>query len=195
MAWDKAHKKKTREKILQSGAKLFMLRGFEKVGINDVMADAGLTRGAFYSHFASKADLYAEALRTAGKRRARQVTGMPVAARQQALDKLVNAYLSEGHRNSQDGGCPLAFLVSDISQQDEQVRGVYTDVFKGFTRLLAGRSETPADLDSMDAGERRLLLQKTVMMIGGLAVARALNDDQLAAELLSACREGALNTV
>lgn len=62
MAWQTDHKTLTRQLILRSAAKLFSLHGYELVGINEVMADAELTRGAFYSHFKSKSDLYAEAV-------------------------------------------------------------------------------------------------------------------------------------
>ncbi len=198
MAWQKDHKQKTREKILNSGAKLFTLKGFDKVGINDVMADAGLTRGAFYSHFASKSELYAESMRVAGARRAKNILSRSPEESSAALRALVNGYLSQGHRNSEDGGCPLAFLVTDIAQQDEQVRDVYTEVFRGFMDMLSSRLIHP---ETGQASEIRVqarkteAMQKTVMMVGGMAIARALNDDDLAEELLNACREGMLQGI
>ncbi|MBN3560970.1 TetR/AcrR family transcriptional regulator [Aliamphritea spongicola] len=193
MAWQKDHKQKTRLKILKSGAKLFTLKGFDKVGINDVMADAGLTRGAFYSHFSSKAELYAESMRTAGSRRAKNILNRSPEESTAALQALVNGYLSQGHRKSEEGGCPLAFLVTDITQQDEQVRDVYTEVFRGFMDMLGSRlgMSEAADADA----QKSQVLQKTVMMVGGMAIARALNDDDLAEELLQACRQGMLEDI
>ena len=52
----------TRQKILRSARRLFNRHGFDAMSIDGVMADAGLTRGSFYSYFESKGDLYAEAV-------------------------------------------------------------------------------------------------------------------------------------
>ena len=61
MRYDPQHKRRTRQRILESAARLFTARGFDAVSIEDVMRDCGLTRGGFYAHFASKAALYREA--------------------------------------------------------------------------------------------------------------------------------------
>src|SRR3954467_11679106 len=50
-----------RERIVQVGSKLFRERGFDGIGVSDLMKAAGLTHGGFYGHFASKEDLAAEA--------------------------------------------------------------------------------------------------------------------------------------
>ena len=65
MTWNKTHKKNTKERVLQSAAQLFTQEGYEKISINQVMEHAQLTRGAFYAHFDSKSDLYAQAIKTA----------------------------------------------------------------------------------------------------------------------------------
>src|SRR3954465_15466881 len=50
-----------RERIVETAAQLFRERGFEGIGVADLMNKAGLTHGGFYGHFASKEDLIAEA--------------------------------------------------------------------------------------------------------------------------------------
>jgi TetR/AcrR family transcriptional regulator, transcriptional repressor for nem operon len=62
MACPAGHRDKIRTKIVQSARRLFNRRGFENVSIDEIMADAGLTRGGFYSYFLSKSELYVEAL-------------------------------------------------------------------------------------------------------------------------------------
>src|ERR1700739_4731207 len=54
------HRQLTKKKIVQSARRLFNRHGFDAVSIDDMMADAGLTRGSFYAYFESKGDLYAE---------------------------------------------------------------------------------------------------------------------------------------
>jgi AcrR family transcriptional regulator len=62
MPYPSGHRDKVRKKIIQSARKLFNRSGFEKVSVNQIMAETGLTRGGFYSYFESKSDLYAEVL-------------------------------------------------------------------------------------------------------------------------------------
>ena len=65
MPQNPARKARTRAEILDHAARLFRLRGHAGTNIDDIMLAAGLTRGAFYAHFTSKDDLFAEAIRPA----------------------------------------------------------------------------------------------------------------------------------
>lgn len=185
MAWDKNHKQQTREKILHSAARLFTTKGFDAVGINDVMKAAGLTRGAFYAHFNSKSQLYAEAIASAAILAQEGITNSITESApcdSDFMKEVVSRYLSREHRSGEVNACPLAFLTTDIHQRDNNVRSVYTRGFEGFVRKI-----DEAQGGSLDAAA---LLQSAVLMIGGLAVARALNDDTLSEQLLQACRDG-----
>src|SRR3982750_4970793 len=50
-----------RERIVEAAAQRFRERGFEGIGVADLMKEAGLTHGGFYGHFSSKEELIAEA--------------------------------------------------------------------------------------------------------------------------------------
>ena len=50
-----------RERILNAAAQLFREKGFDGIGVADLMKSAGLTHGGFYGHFASKDELMAQA--------------------------------------------------------------------------------------------------------------------------------------
>ena len=176
MAWKKDHKENSKDKILISAASLFTRYGFEKVSINQVMENAALTRGAFYSHFTSKSDLYSQALLTAGilakNDHIKNCDG--------SFERLTKRYLSEEHRNeSITNLCPLAFLVTDINQQNITVKDTYTNVFKGFVEQA-----------NQQTSSKQSALQTAALMIGGLALAKAINDTSLSDELLIACQEG-----
>jgi TetR/AcrR family transcriptional repressor of nem operon len=183
MPYPSTHKSQTRDRILQSAARLFSWQGFDKVSIDMVMADAGLTRGAFYSHFSDKSALYAEAIAYAARHSqlAKYVPELPAA---KGLQMLVEAYLSHEHIGEESFPCPLAFLATDVSQRDPQVRNTYTRVYQGMVtrigKLLPGQSD------------RQQRLAATAMMIGGVAIARALDDPATKDELLVACRKFAL---
>ena len=54
-----------RSRIVEVAAQRFRERGFEGIGVSDLMKEAGLTHGGFYGHFGSKEELMAEAYRKA----------------------------------------------------------------------------------------------------------------------------------
>jgi TetR/AcrR family transcriptional regulator, transcriptional repressor for nem operon len=62
MPYPSGHRERVRGRIVDSARRLFNRNGFEGVSVDSIMADAGLTRGGFYSYFDSKSDLYAELL-------------------------------------------------------------------------------------------------------------------------------------
>ena len=176
MPWQETHKEQSKEKILKSAAILFTHHGFEKISIDQVMKKAELTRGAFYSHFSSKSDLYAQAITKAAQvAYKRKPVGCP-----QDMKDFADFYLSTQHRDEKfEQTCPLAFLVSDISQQDSQVKATYTKTLQGFV----------SQVESLTLN-REKALQSAVLMIGGLALSRALDDKDFSNELLSACKVG-----
>lgn len=176
MAWQETHKEQSKDRILTSAAMLFTHHGFEKISIDQVMKKAELTRGAFYSHFSSKSDLYAQAISKAGKEAYKR---KPINCPKDMQD-FAQYYLSMEHRdNNYKQACPLACLVSDINQQDDQVKETYTKTLKAFIEqaqsLTVNREEA---------------LQSAVLMIGGLALSRALDDKHFSNELLAACKLG-----
>lgn len=176
MPWPSEHRSESRDRILRSAERLFTESGFDNVSIDQVMQNAGMTRGAFYSHFKSKRDLYSEAILSGAYRMAAQHPA--------DVEQLIRRYLSVEHLRPEMGSCPLAFLVSDISQRDDQVRETYTRIFNGLAGKISGSKE-PSPTDEV--------LRTLVLMVGGVAVSRAVSDPVLAERILSACCEGALD--
>lgn len=178
MAWKESHKQESRQRILLAAAALFTRKGFNNVGIDEVMETAGMTRGAFYAHFSSKIELYEEAIMAAGIAAAQRFSN-------HASDhiEIIENYLSEEHLNSNEICCPMASLVSDVAHDDERVKDIYTRLYKGFTKHLA-------NIDVANKDENKILLQ-SVLMIGGLALARSLTDKVLAKKILHLSSEAA----
>src|SRR5688572_26849623 len=99
-----------RERILEVAAQLFRERGFDGIGVADLMKEAGLTHGGFYGHFSSKEELIAEAS-------ARALTSTFALLSKQAergagdpLSAVADTYLSSRHRDDPGTGCLLAAL-------------------------------------------------------------------------------------
>jgi len=184
MAWQADHKNVTRQRILSSASRLFSLNGYEDISINQVMADAGLTRGAFYSHFKSKSELHAKAIMSS----ANEISTFFSST---TIDDFIKSYLSKAHKEGEFVRCPLAFMIGDITQRDSEVRDTYTKVFKGFVNNLV---KADAEQNIGDEPENKYsqvtaeALQKAVLLIGGMTISRAINDDKLADQVLAACQ-------
>src|ERR1700687_2056619 len=117
-----------REKVLEVAGTLFRERGFDGIGVADIMKRAGLTHGGFYGQFGSKDDLAAETTaRVLGKAGWQErLTGKA----NPSFGDMVRAYLSPRHRDDPGTGCLLAALGSDATRQPRAVRRAFSDGFR-----------------------------------------------------------------
>ncbi|WP_086932649.1 TetR/AcrR family transcriptional regulator [Agarilytica rhodophyticola] len=184
MPYTKAHKNKIRERILANAFRLFAIKGFEGVTIDDLMSECGLTRGGFYAHFTSKAQLYREALEFAAsstKLANLKPDNMP---EKQWLCLLLNEYLSVEHVEGKNS-CPLAFLATDINIKNSEANIAYADTYHGMNTAIMHYAKSYTDCDEQD------ILSVTAMIIGAVAIARTLQDQDAIESLLTACRREA----
>jgi TetR/AcrR family transcriptional repressor of nem operon len=167
-----------REKILDVAGTLFRKRGFNGIGVADIMKQAGLTHGGFYGHFESKEDLAAEiTARVLGREGwPQRLTGTP----NPSFAVVVRKYLSPRHREDAGHGCLFAALGADVVRQPRSVRRAFTDGFrlriKELQELLPGRS----------AARRRNALATMAGLVGALILSRAVDDPRLSDEILEA---------
>jgi AcrR family transcriptional regulator len=179
-----AAKDATHERIVAVAARAIRRSGYDGTGVADIMKEAGLTHGAFYSHFASREAMLAEA---AGRACAESAAAAAeVAAREPAgaaLASMLDAYLSKAHAENAEVGCPLAALGSETSRQAPEVRRTTTRHIKEMVDLVARQAP---DWGRPAAHERALVTLST--MVGALLLARAVDDPGLSDGL----REAAL---
>jgi TetR/AcrR family transcriptional repressor of nem operon len=179
----KDHKDRSRQKILTAAGLLFRRHGYDGVGIDRLMAAAGLTRGAFYAHFTSKAALFTEVVRVdhgiTRHLQARRATGGP-ALRAETLDVLGD-YLDPAHLDVVRQGCTFAALTGDAARGDAATRETYTAALRSFMAELA---------KAVDGPEQRepAAILAAVLAIGGITIAGAVDDRRLAATILDTCR-------
>jgi TetR/AcrR family transcriptional regulator, transcriptional repressor for nem operon len=169
-------KRETRAQILRSARRLFNRKGFAEVTIDEIMNGAGLTRGGFYRHFATKDELYSEALlqftcKDPPEEWQRKYVdlcaeGVPFAR------MIVDAYLSREHLQDQDGPCPTAGLASDVSRSGPRVKAAFRKVLEVMLDVFV------ANLRGDDARDRALSL--VAVCVGAMVIARALDDTRLA---------------
>jgi TetR/AcrR family transcriptional regulator, transcriptional repressor for nem operon len=177
MASQLDHRGQVRQKIIQSALQLFNRHGFTAASIDDIMAGAGMTRGGFYSYFQSKSELYAEAIScfVTGKRE--DATGETASDR---AIKLLRDYLSSQHFEDLETSCPLIGLPNDVSRNDQSVRQAQEAALRMMVDTFEGGT-TSASLPS-----RQVALALTALCLGGMVLARAIEDRTLADELREA---------
>jgi TetR/AcrR family transcriptional repressor of nem operon len=173
----KGQKQATRRRIIQAAGARLKRDGVHGSGIATLMADAGLTNGAFYAHFESKEELVASAL--AEQLREQRESFSAQLPGRAGLEQIVRTYLSVEHRDNPEGGCPSAALLDEIGRSPEATKRAYTD------GLLAVIDDVAARLASDDPSWARMkTLSVFALMVGTLQVSRALADRKLADEVL-----------
>jgi TetR/AcrR family transcriptional regulator, transcriptional repressor for nem operon len=185
MPYAPEHKLETRERIVKSARRLFNRKGFAEVTIDEIMADAGLTRGGFYKHFNAKEELYAEAILQflcMDAPEPWQTRHVDACAEGPTLARMiVNAYLSREHFEDREGSCPLAALPSDVARGGETVKAAFRQVLDKMVVIFA------ANLPNPEARRRALAL--IAICVGGMVVARAVDEQALADEFRTAARQ------
>jgi TetR/AcrR family transcriptional regulator, transcriptional repressor for nem operon len=170
-----------RERIIASAARLFREKGFDGVGVADIMADAGLTHGGFYGHFASKDDLIAQACTHAMGESEARWTRHNERESGQTLKDIVGRYVSARHRDDPGHGCTWAALGGELARQDGRTRATATEGLRMQLDLLE-----PSVRGRTAAERRRKALATYAEMVGAVMLARAVNDAALSAEILEA---------
>ena len=168
MAPSPTRKARTRAEILQHAARLFRLRGYDGTNIDDIMLAAGLTRGAFYAHFASKGDLFAEIVGNGTSLLTRLRAGTAAAA-------ALKGYLDKAELMATAQSCTLAALAGDVARAPLNARLAYANVLYATIGELARGKRRRLDADATQAA---------ILAVGAVVLARASGDTRLCDWLL-----------
>ena len=161
------------ERIVKEASRLFRERGFENVTVGEVMKAAGLTHGAFYAHFGSKQELQEAAVAygqgvSADRARSRGSTKTGRRA-------YVERYLSPRHRDNPGEGCSMAALAPEVARSTPELKAAFE---RGLEEILAAQG-----------GDRKEAIFETAALLGGISLARAVQDSQLSEEILESVRQ------
>ncbi|NYG06400.1 AcrR family transcriptional regulator [Phycicoccus badiiscoriae] len=175
--YNKEHKEATRKRIIETAGRRFKQDGIDGSGIATLMADAGLTNGAFYAHFDSKDALVATVVGEELGRQAKEFAELPPG--RAGLEAFVDWYLSRDHREHPEAGCPSAALLDEIGRTDTEAKRAYTKGAKAILDEISVRL-APEDPDSA----RGTALALFTMMVGTMQLARAVSDRRLSNAVL-----------
>jgi TetR/AcrR family transcriptional repressor of nem operon len=175
----KAQAQRNREHIVETASVLFRERGFDGVGLVDLMAAAGFTHGGFYKHFGSKAELMAEASANSLARSLSNAESVDVQG-------FIDLYVSRDHRDGRGEGCTMAALCGDASRQSDELRSAFADGIEGTLNALGEKYPTA---EGAAPGEARAkVIDMLAHAVGAIMLSRACPDDSmLADEILEVC--------
>jgi AcrR family transcriptional regulator len=182
MRYEKGRKDVSRRRITEIAAQRFRQDGIAATGLAGIMSDAGLTNGAFYPHFGSKAELVRESL---GAALADQRDQLRQALATGGLEAILSAYLSAEHRDNPGAGCAAAALLPEVARQPDETRELFAEQLWG---LLAEFAET---LPPQTRDPQGVALGIYATLVGALQLARAVPSKAQSDHILSAGAEAA----
>lgn len=176
-----------RAHIVDTASELFRERGYDGVGVAELMATAGFTQGGFYKHFGSKADLMAEAAENSLSQSLARASDLDVAG-------FVNMYVSRDHRDGRGEGCTMAALCGDAARQSDDLKATFATGIESTLAALEEKYLEGLDVPKQDARVKAIDL--LAHAIGAVMLSRACPDDSpLADEILEACRTQLLTSL
>lgn len=182
MRYEKGHKDTSRQRIMGAASERFRSDGIAASGLAAIMGDVGLTNGAFYPHFKSKADLVRESLAAAMDDQSDLLRGIVAEG---GLEAVIATYLSPEHRDNPEKGCTLAALLPELARQPLESRTVYMERFLDALREMA--SALPEQTGDREAAAIGIY----AVLIGTLQLARAVNGTSLSDRILAAGADAA----
>jgi TetR/AcrR family transcriptional regulator, transcriptional repressor for nem operon len=173
-----------RERIIATAGALFREKGFDGIGVADIMKAAQLTHGGFYGHFASKEDLIVQASERAMALSAVNWTEVTASARKRPYAALLDHYLSPRHRDDLGHGCAFAALSADAARCGKPVRSAFARGLEPLIEIIA--EAIPGRTKSV---RRRKALAALSELVGALMLARAVGEPALSNEILDAAKQ------
>lgn len=180
-------KRESRNKILDAAARRLRTEGMAGAGIAAVMKDAGLTHGAFYSHFRDKNELNREALIHALCVNRQAWMGKPrKESWPRRLVRLAKRYLTPAHRQQVSESCALSALCSEAARGDDGFKGTYEQELRKTLSAICGEDFEAADPEKADEA-----LAFFSLLVGSLTLSRAVHSQSLSDRLLNAGKAAA----
>ncbi|MGY0540212.1 TetR/AcrR family transcriptional regulator [Nocardioides sp. YJ-D4] len=173
------HKEATRRRMIETAGRRFKSDGIDGSGIATLVADAGLTNGAFYGHFDSKDDLVASVVTQQLADQVAVVDALPTGLA--SVEAFLREYLSAAHRDDPAEGCPSAALLDEIGRCDTTTRDAYTE---GARSMIEAISRHLDEGGGQQTDERAIGM--FTLLVGALQLARAVTDTEMSDRILAA---------
>ena len=181
MRYKQGQKEQTRERILAAAGRSFRKGGYAGVGVDGLAKEAGVTSGAFYGHFSSKAEAFIAAI-SDGLEELR----LGIASFQQENGKnwwveFAKFYMGQKRTCDLSESCALQSLTSEVSRSDDATRKLFESELLKVVERASNCSKQKNDQKNLDRTWANLS-----MLIGGVTLARAVKSKKLSKEIAMA---------
>ena len=183
MRYKPEQKKETHQKIIAAAGRSFRKSGFDGIGVDGLAKEAGVTSGAFYKHFPSKKAAF-ETIVVEGLKEVQQaILGLQEAHGEDWWKALAEFYVTEKRTCDAKNSCGLQSLTSEVSRSDDDLKTAYEQELLNIANIA-----TEGEGESV-SGET---WEKLAILIGGVTMARAVNDPELSEQIGQAVQNSAL---
>ncbi|GGC82813.1 TetR/AcrR family transcriptional regulator [Undibacterium terreum] len=178
MRYSPEHKSTKRKHLLAVAGAESKKKGFAAVGVDGLMQAAGVTSGAFYSHFSSKNELFKALIEMELQDSMQMLVGNPHQDLAAWLDHESDRYLTMSHVRHPEAGCALPALGAEIARADDSVKQIYQQQMLEARDMLASR-----------LGDNTAAWGFMAQCVGALLLARAMPDEDMQQEIIQAGRQ------
>ena len=183
MARPKKDKGDARARLLDAAGRGFRTGGFGGAGVDALAKGAGLTSGAFYAHFDSKAEAFRLAVADGLSFLRGGVLKFQESHGRNWREPFIDFYLGDRMQVALDKACGLPSFSSDVARADDATRAVYEAELERLVDAIAG------GLRGAHARERALAL--LAILSGAASMARAVKDEAVRRDILAAANVAA----
>jgi TetR/AcrR family transcriptional repressor of nem operon len=185
MRYPSDQKARAKQAILQAGARALRTNGFNGIGVDGLAASAGVTSGAFYSNFSNKEALLEEVIETCVGEPFIDSESGSLAERQDRLKEWLAMYISADHRADPASGCVMPTLSADVARSNPQIRAAYKRKMLELVRKMSNV------LDGARPDREKRAWSIIAMMVGAIAISRAMADGEEADHVLDSALQSA----
>jgi TetR/AcrR family transcriptional regulator, transcriptional repressor for nem operon len=181
-------KQQTRQRILHAAGRCFRKGGFGGVGVDGLAKEAGVTSGAFYSHFDSKATAFRESVSQGMTELKDGVTHFQTEHGAAWWPEFVGFYLGVKRKCELPESCALQSLSPEIARSDAASRAEFeSELLSVAVTVASGPSSANAP---SDVGEAMAAL---AVLIGAVTLARAVASPTVAEQIALAAERSLLS--
>lgn len=175
-----SRKEETRRRIVDTAARLFLEKGVDRVGVDEIMRECGLTHGGFYGYFPSKEALVSEACTAALDETTQQWETLVRGLADDAVwESFLAGYLAGDLTSSVNPACPAAILGADVARRQDTIQASYVARLKALFDTIAEEA----------GSDRSEAIVTVAALVGATSLAAQVGKDkELAAEILNSTR-------
>ena len=179
MRYTKEQKEDVRNRILQAASRSFKKGGYSGVGVDSLAKEAGVTSGAFYVHFKSKAEAFRASIVEGLKEVQDSLTHLKKEHGSQWWSKFAEIYMGQKRTCDLNESCAMQSLTAEVGRFDDETKALYETELKIIIEIAS---------QNYNKEDKAKALANISMLVGGVTLARAVNNDALALEIAEAIK-------